>query len=207
MWTVSKKSRNLIKTCIYWVIFKKKILIILNLMGQNKFFEILKGLIDWLIIYGFTSRSRIFHLYEDITIAGEGLQNLGLCSALRAFEQGRILSCHTCCDRGHRFFQSHPKDRPILSPLTTYEGTWRIYSKPEPQGVWRVWKIKGFEKLRILKYMYLKTRYQYVCETWNASKNGHSYAVCFEKLVICKGQNVNWLAPLERYMYYLKKKI
>jgi hypothetical protein len=24
-------------------------------------------------------------LYEDVTIAGEGLQNLGLCSALRAF--------------------------------------------------------------------------------------------------------------------------
>jgi hypothetical protein len=27
-----------------------------------------------LIIYGFTSRPRIFHLYEDVTIAGEGLQ-------------------------------------------------------------------------------------------------------------------------------------
>jgi hypothetical protein len=27
-------------------------------------------LIDWLIIYGFTSRSRIFHLYGDVTIAG-----------------------------------------------------------------------------------------------------------------------------------------
>ena len=47
-------------------------------------------LIDWLIIYGFTSRSRIFHLYGDVTIAGEGLQNLGLCSALRAFKQGGI---------------------------------------------------------------------------------------------------------------------
>jgi hypothetical protein len=46
--------------------------------------------IDWLIIYGFTSRLRIFHLYGDVTIAGEGLQNLGLCSALRAFEQGGI---------------------------------------------------------------------------------------------------------------------
>jgi hypothetical protein len=29
-------------------------------------------------------------LYGDVTIAGEGLQNLGLCSALRAFEQGWI---------------------------------------------------------------------------------------------------------------------
>jgi hypothetical protein len=38
------------------------------------------------IIYGFTSRSRI-HL---LSIAGEGLQNLGLCSALKAFEQGGI---------------------------------------------------------------------------------------------------------------------
>jgi hypothetical protein len=45
---------------------------------------------EWLIIYCFTSRSKIFHLYGDITIAGEGLQNLGLCSALRAFEQEGI---------------------------------------------------------------------------------------------------------------------
>jgi hypothetical protein len=44
----------------------------------------------WVIIYGFMSRSRIFYLYEDITITGEGLQNLGLCSALRAFEQRGI---------------------------------------------------------------------------------------------------------------------
>ena len=47
-------------------------------------------LVDWLIVYGFTSCSRIFHLYGDVTITGEGLQNLGLCSALRTFEQGGI---------------------------------------------------------------------------------------------------------------------
>jgi hypothetical protein len=29
-------------------------------------------------------------LNGDITITGEGLQNLGLCSVLRAFEQGEI---------------------------------------------------------------------------------------------------------------------
>jgi hypothetical protein len=46
--------------------------------------------VGWLVVYSFTSRSRIFHLYGDVTIAGEGLQNLGLCSALRAFEQGGI---------------------------------------------------------------------------------------------------------------------
>jgi hypothetical protein len=32
----------------------------------------------------------MFHLYGDVTIAGEGLQNLGLCLALRKFEQGGI---------------------------------------------------------------------------------------------------------------------
>jgi hypothetical protein len=43
-----------------------------------------------LIIYGFTSRSRIFHLYGDVSITDEGQQNLGLCAALKAFEQGGI---------------------------------------------------------------------------------------------------------------------
>jgi hypothetical protein len=43
-----------------------------------------------MIIYCFMSRSRIFHLYGNITITGEGLQNLGLSSALGAFEQGGI---------------------------------------------------------------------------------------------------------------------
>jgi hypothetical protein len=31
-----------------------------------------------------------FSLNGDVTIAGEGLQNLGLCSALRSFEKGEI---------------------------------------------------------------------------------------------------------------------
>jgi hypothetical protein len=37
-----------------------------------------------------TSRSRFFHLYGDVITAGEALQNLGLCSMLKAFEQGGI---------------------------------------------------------------------------------------------------------------------
>jgi hypothetical protein len=44
------------------------------------------------------------------------------------------LSSHTCCDTGPRFFQSHPKDHPIKSPLTTHMGMWRIYSNPHPHG-------------------------------------------------------------------------
>jgi hypothetical protein len=45
------------------------------------------GLIDSFIIYCFSSHSIIFHLYGDAIITGEGLQNLSLCSALRAFEK------------------------------------------------------------------------------------------------------------------------
>jgi hypothetical protein len=44
------------------------------------------------------------------------------------------LSCHTCCDTGPQFFRSHPKDSPILSPLTTHKGMWRIYSYLDPHG-------------------------------------------------------------------------
>jgi hypothetical protein len=44
-------------------------------------------LIDYLLIY---VPLKNFHFYGDVTIAGEGLQNLGLCSALGAFEQGGI---------------------------------------------------------------------------------------------------------------------
>jgi hypothetical protein len=36
------------------------------------------------------SFSRPLHSYGDIAIAGEGLQNLGLCSVLSVFEQGGI---------------------------------------------------------------------------------------------------------------------
>jgi hypothetical protein len=56
-----------------------------------------------LIMYCFMSSLRIFHFYRHSTIACEGLQNLGLCSALRA---GRIF----ICDTGPQFFWSHLKD-------------------------------------------------------------------------------------------------
>jgi hypothetical protein len=36
------------------------------------------------------SHSRIFHLYGDVTITGEGL-HLGFCLALKDFEQERIV--------------------------------------------------------------------------------------------------------------------
>jgi hypothetical protein len=57
---------------------------------KTKCIKLTRGIFDSLIVYGFTSRSRIFHFYGDVTITVEELQNLSLCSALRAFEQGGI---------------------------------------------------------------------------------------------------------------------
>jgi hypothetical protein len=80
-------------------------------MSEN--IEILS--LEWLmIIYGFTSRWKIFHLYGDVTIAGEGLQNLGLCSALRAFEQGGIFIVLHLLWQGTSVFTVSSKGPPHL---------------------------------------------------------------------------------------------
>jgi hypothetical protein len=111
-----------------------------------------------LIIYGFTSLSRMFHLNGDITIAGGGLQNLGLCSALRAFEQGGISIVTHLLWHGTSVFPVSSEGSPhsvasydthedvnylflprssqvsIQSPLTTRKGVLRTYSNPDPYG-------------------------------------------------------------------------
>jgi hypothetical protein len=38
-----------------------------------------------------TAKYNMVYTFGDITIAGEGLQNSGLCSALKAFEQGSVV--------------------------------------------------------------------------------------------------------------------
>jgi hypothetical protein len=115
-----------------------------------------------LVVYCFTSRSRIFHLYGDVTITGEGLQNLGLCSALRALEQGGIFIVPHLLRHGTSVFPVSSEGPPnsvasydtqgdvenlflpgfsrvpYQSPLTTHKGMWRIYSNPDPHGVFHL---------------------------------------------------------------------
>ena len=45
-----------------------------------------------------------FHLYGDVTTVSEGLQNLSLCSVLRAFEQGEIFIVSHLLRRGTLVF-------------------------------------------------------------------------------------------------------
>jgi hypothetical protein len=71
----------------HWHVKKALVLKTVNAQHRSKFADLhlqywrpiirdcfLRGLIDWLVIYCFTSRSRIFHLYGDVTTAGEGLK-------------------------------------------------------------------------------------------------------------------------------------
>jgi hypothetical protein len=48
-----------------------------------------------MIIYGFKSRSRIFHLYGDVTIAGDGMQNYRPMLGAQGLRAGRDLYCAT----------------------------------------------------------------------------------------------------------------
>jgi hypothetical protein len=84
---------------------------------------------DWLIIYCFTSRSRIFHLYE-------GLQNLGLCLVLRAFEKGGIFIVPHLLRHGASVFPVSSKGLPHSVASYNTQGMWRIYSNPDPHASW-----------------------------------------------------------------------
>jgi hypothetical protein len=81
-------------------------------------------------IYSVTSRSIIFHIYGNVTIAGEWLQNIGLCWALRTFEQGGIFIVPYLLLHVTSFF--FRKDRTIQSPLTIHEMMRGIHSNPDP---------------------------------------------------------------------------
>jgi hypothetical protein len=76
----------------YWLnrVFEN-ISVLSDILGfYEMHYELYQSEVYWLIIYGFTFRSRIFHLHGDVTITGEGLQNFGLCSALKVVKQGGI---------------------------------------------------------------------------------------------------------------------
>ena len=62
----------------------------------------------WMFVCGFSSHSRIFHSYGDVTISGEGLQFLIYARHSWPLSSEGSLSCHTYCARGHPFSWSSP---------------------------------------------------------------------------------------------------
>ena len=86
-------------------------------------------------------RSGIFRSFGEFTIAGDGLQNLGLmCWHLQHF------SCHDCCVMAPRFLRSHSKDSPTPDAK---QGARRTYSNPGPHGVSEFWI--NFKMLMIIE--------------------------------------------------------
>ena len=55
------------------------------------------------IVWGFSSHSRIFHTYGDVTMTGEGLQILTYARHSWPLSSKGSLACHTYCDKGHSF--------------------------------------------------------------------------------------------------------
>jgi hypothetical protein len=89
---------------------------------------------DWLIIYCCMSCSRFFHLIGDVTITDDRLRNLGLCSAIRAFDQGGIFIVpHLLWHRTSVFPVSSEGPLHLVAFYDTH-GMWRIYSNPDPHG-------------------------------------------------------------------------
>ena len=56
-----------------------------------------------LFVWGFTSHSRIFHSYGDVTISCEGLQILTYTRQSWPLSSEGSLAFHTDCDTGHPF--------------------------------------------------------------------------------------------------------
>ena len=72
-------------------------------------------LVDWtarvcLFVWGFSSHSRIFHSFEDVTIAGEGLQILTYARHSWPLSSEGSWACNTYCHTGHLFIMVISKD-------------------------------------------------------------------------------------------------
>jgi hypothetical protein len=160
VWAVSRGYLLLRGTGSYLCICRKSVMPYTRfcncLLITITFYTLLNSL--FCIIYYFISRSRIFHLYWDVTIAGEGLQNLGLCSTHRAFEQGgnfivphlllnvmsffpgsseelphSVVIYNTKRDVENLFLLESSRV-PIQSPLTARKWMWRTYSNTDPHS-------------------------------------------------------------------------
>ena len=66
-----------------------------------------------LFVWGFSSYSRIFHEFREVTITGERLQILIYARRLWPLSSESSLSCRTSCDTGHPFIMviSFPRTR------------------------------------------------------------------------------------------------
>jgi hypothetical protein len=83
----------------------------------------------------FNAPSEIVHLYGNVTIATEKLQTLGLCSALRTFEQrGMFIVVHLLWHEASVFLVSSEGPYHSIASYAVQGDVENIYSKSDPLG-------------------------------------------------------------------------
>ena len=92
------------------------------------------------VCLGFSSHSRIFHSYGDVTITGEGLQILTYARHLRPLSHEGSLACHTYCDTGHPFIMVISED-PWQSHILPSVWPWSchylfLWPRSVAAGIW-----------------------------------------------------------------------
>ena len=92
---------------LYQRMFWCQVKLELALLVQRKRF--LK-VVQLFVCLGFSFRSRIFHLYGDVTFASEGLQILTFARHSWPLSSEGSLACHTYCDTGHPFIMVISED-------------------------------------------------------------------------------------------------
>ena len=73
-------------------------------------------------LWSFSSHSKNFHSFGDVTIAGEGLQILTYAQSFCPLSSGSSLACHTYCDMGH---PSSPRTCDTLTLCRAF-GSWAV---------------------------------------------------------------------------------
>ena len=79
----------------------------------------------WFVCLGFSSHSRIFHSYGDVTITVEGLKVLTYARHSWPLSSEGSSACHTYCDTGHPFIMVISED-PWHSHLLPSVWQWRF---------------------------------------------------------------------------------
>ena len=81
-----------------------------------------------LFVWGFSSQSRIFLSYGDVTIAGEGLHILTSVRHSWLFSSDGSLACYTYLDTGHPFISEDPLHSHLLPSVWLWSCHFKFYA-------------------------------------------------------------------------------
>ena len=73
-----------------------------------------------LFVLSFSSHSRIFHSFGDVTIAGDGRQIVTYARHLWPFRRKCSLACHTYCDSKHGVISEDPWHSNVMPTVWQY---------------------------------------------------------------------------------------